>query len=68
MTAKEFVRSKYPKARAESHYGNGPFARKYWLIRDGREYFYMASSDKSESNAWVKAKIRIQEQESKPQI
>lgn len=68
MTAKEFVKSKYPKAKAEFHRENCPFGKKYWLIRDGREYFYMASSIKSESNAWVNAKKKIKEQELKESI
>lgn len=63
MTAKEFVRARCPKAKSESHRENGPYGKKYWLIRNGNEYFYMASSEKSESNAWVNAKKRLKTQE-----
>jgi hypothetical protein len=56
MTAKEFVQSKFPDARSETHRGNGPYGKKYWLVRNGRSTGYMASSNKSESNAWVKPK------------
>jgi hypothetical protein len=66
MTAKEFVKSKYPKARAEKQItgGNTNFGEAYWLIRNGRESMYIASG-KSESNAWVNAKKKIIESESK---
>jgi hypothetical protein len=60
MTAKEFVLTHYPKARAERHKGNGPFAESYWLIRDGKQWMYMADG-KTESNAWVKAKRLVVE-------
>ena len=53
MTAKEFVKSKFPKARAESHKTNG--GKKYWLIRNGSDFVYMAQGD-TQSKAWVNAR------------
>lgn len=66
MTAKEFVKSKYPKAKAERQVKGmiKGLQEVYWLIRDGREYMYMASG-KTESNAWVNAKNSILESEKK---
>ena len=56
MTAKEFVKEKYPNARSEKQSKNTKEV--YYLIRDGRNTMYMASGN-SESNAWVNAKKRI---------
>jgi len=58
MTAKEFVREKFPHARAERQVEGHIIGMKkvYWLIRDGRNTMYMAHG-KTESNAWVNAKI-----------
>lgn len=66
MTAKEFVKSKFPKATAEKHVRGMIKGLKetYWLIRDGRNVMYMASG-KSESNAWVNAKANIEKSENK---
>ncbi len=64
MTAKEFVRSKYPKARAESHKENS--GKVYWLIRNGSSYFYM-SQGATQSKAWVAAKEKIKETEKEKQ-
>ncbi len=60
MNAKDYVRSKYPNARAERHVRGmiKGFQEVYWLIRDGRDTMYMASG-KTESNAWVNAKKSI---------
>jgi hypothetical protein len=58
MTAKQFVKSKYPNARCESHKVNGPCGERYYLIRDGREFMYMAEGA-TESKAWVNAKNSI---------
>ena len=60
MTSKEFVRERYPRARAERHVGGRikGLQEVYWLIRNGRETMYIASG-KSESNAWVNAKKSI---------
>lgn len=60
MTAKEFVLSKYPKARAEKHIEGivKGMQKPYWLIRPERCKMYLASGT-SESNAWVNAKKDI---------
>jgi hypothetical protein len=57
QTPKEFVKTYFPKARAEKHkYGRIVGASKsYYLIRDGREVMYMASGD-TEAKAWKQAK------------
>ena len=64
MTAKEFVKERYPNARAERHVRGmiKGVQDVYYLIRDGRNTMYMASG-KSESNAWVNAKKDILERE-----
>jgi len=64
MTAKEFVKEKYPNARAERQVRGmiKGMQEVYYLIRDGRNTMYMASG-KSESNAWVNAKKDILERE-----
>lgn len=61
MTAKEFVKEHYPKARAERQVKGRVkgLQEVYWLIRDGRNTMYMASG-KSESNAWVNAKKAVE--------
>ena len=63
MKAKEYVKQRMPKARAERHRtGSGTsYGETYWLIRDGRNYNYF-SEGKTESNAWVNAKKRIIEE------
>ena len=62
MTAKEFVKERYPNARAERQVRGmiKGMQEVYDLIRDGRNTMYMASG-KSESNAWVNAKKYILE-------
>ena len=64
MTAKEFVKERYPNARAERQVKGmiKGMQEVYYLIRDGRNTMYMASG-KSESNAWVNAKKYILERE-----
>ena len=64
MTAKEFVKERYPNARAERQLRGmiKGMQEVYYLIRDGRNTMYMASG-KSESNAWVNAKKYILERE-----
>ena len=64
MTAKEFVKERYPNARAERQVRGviKGMQEVYYLIRDGRNTMYMASG-KSESNAWVNAKKYILERE-----
>lgn len=56
MTAKEFVISKMPNARAERQTTNGGV--KYWLIRNGRSYMWFADG-KTEREAWKNAKQRM---------
>jgi len=60
MTAKEFVKSRMPKARSERHVKGmiKGMQEVYWLIRDGRENMYF-SCGKTESNAWVEAKKKL---------
>jgi hypothetical protein len=60
MTAKEFVREKFPNARVEKHTQGmiKGMQETYYLIRNGRQTMYMASG-KTESNAWVNAKKLI---------
>ena len=66
MTAKEFVKEKMPKARAERQVQGRVkgMTKAYYLIRDGRASMYFAQG-KTESAAWVAARKRIQEIESK---
>lgn len=65
MTSKEFVKEKYPNARAEKQIRGRVKGMQevYYLIRDGRNTMYMAYGT-SESNAWVHAKKLIIENES----
>jgi len=60
MTAKEYVKSKKPKAMAERQKTNG--GEVYWLIRELGEWMYIASG-KTQSNAWANAKKSIQKPE-----
>jgi hypothetical protein len=62
MTAKEFVKEKFPNARVEKQVKGRVAGEPYWLIRDGRATMYMAIGT-SESNAWVNAKNKIIERE-----
>ena len=64
MTAKEFVKERYPNAMAERQVRcmMKGMQEVYYFIRDGRNTMYMASG-KSESNAWVNAKKYILERE-----
>lgn len=66
MTAKEFVKEKFPKAQAERQVQGRikGLQEVYYLIRNGRETMYIASGN-SESNAWVNAKKKILAQEVK---
>jgi hypothetical protein len=66
MTAKEFVKSKVPNARAERHKRGmiKGMQEIYYLIREGRNTMYMASG-KTEINAWVNAKKFIMERDAK---
>lgn len=62
MTAKEYVQSYLPKARAERQVSGRIKGMQtvYWLIRDGRETLYIESGN-TESNAWVNAKKWVME-------
>lgn len=66
MTAKEFVQSKIPNARAERQVKGRVkgLQEVYYLIREGRNTMYIASG-KTESNAWVNAKKSILEKKDK---
>ena len=69
MTAKEYVKSKVPNARAEKHKAGmiKGMQETYYLIRDGRNTMYMASG-KTESNAWVNAKKFLLAKEEKLKV
>lgn len=60
MTAKEFIKEKYPNAKAEKQIRGRikGMQEAYYLIRDGINTMYLASGT-SESNAWVNAKKAI---------
>lgn len=60
MTAKEFVRSRYPKANAERQVQGmvRGLQEVYYLIRPNVGLMYIATG-KTESNAWVNAKRNI---------
>lgn len=62
MTSKDFVKSRYPKAKAERQVTNNKEV--YWLVRRSFGAMYMAVG-KSETNAWVNAKnsIKITDEE-----
>lgn len=62
MTAKEFVKQYYPTARSERQVSGRikGMQEVYYLIRMAGATMYF-SEGKSESNAWVNAKIKIQE-------
>jgi len=64
MTSREFVESKYPKAKCTKHTsGIKGFNQKVWfLITDG-EKGERLSEGTSESNAWKNAKLDIIENE-----
>lgn len=67
MTAKEYVRSKLPHARAERHIEGRIVGVPYWLIRDGRNTMYLAIG-KTESNAWMNAKKWLMKQIFKTEV
>lgn len=66
MTAKDFVKQKYPKAIVERHVQGRikGMQEVYWLIRTERNVMYIANG-KTESNAWVNAKKAIIKEENK---
>lgn len=61
MTAKEFVKSKYPKSTSERHVSGmiKGLQEPYYLIRLDRRDYYWFAQGKTESNAWVNAKKNI---------
>jgi len=61
MKAKEFVKSKYPNAKAKKYRNHGPFNKAYWLIWSDyqSENPIRLSEGKTESNAWVNAKNNL---------
>lgn len=60
MKAKEFVKSKLPTARAESHRTTG--GEKYWLIREQGKFMYFCEG-KTEGKAWTNAKKKLLQQQ-----
>lgn len=58
MTAKEFVKNKMPKARAERHVEGRIAGKPYWLIRNGNENMYFAIGD-TQLKAWMEAKKKL---------
>ena len=56
MTAKEYVKSVHPNARAERHKTNG--GKTYWLIRNGNAFCPMGEGA-TESKAWVNIKTKL---------
>lgn len=60
MTAKEFVKSKYPNARSEKQISGiiKGMQSSYWLIRDGNCRMYLAEG-KTEAKAWKATKELI---------
>ncbi len=65
MTAKEYVKSKYPKAYAEKQTRRGPFKQFYWLIFSERGVnatrLGESEDNKPESAAWTNARYNITE-------
>jgi hypothetical protein len=65
MKAKDFVLSRYPKARAERQVSGGRvkgMKKAYYLIRPELHVMYIGSGD-TESKAWIDARDRIIENE-----
>ncbi len=62
MTAKEFVKKKYPRARAERQVAGRVCKIAYWLVRPNMGEMYIGTG-KTESSAWVSAKKGIEEAE-----
>ena len=65
MTAKEFVKNKFPKATVEKQVQGRikGLQETYYLVREDRKSYFYIASGKSESNAWVNAKKFILEKE-----
>lgn len=59
MTAKEFVLTYYPHAKAEKHYAFALLRkRSYYLIRIGNDKMWFSQGE-TESRAWKQAKQNI---------
>ncbi len=72
MTAKEFVKSRYPNAWAEKINRRGPFKEFYYLVWSdyrsrGPQRIGEGDENKPQSNAWVNAKKQILETEAEQQ-
>ena len=64
MTAKEFVKNKYPRARAERQVAGRIGGIAFWLVRPNMGAMYVGTG-KTESSAWVSAKKVIEEAEAR---
>ena len=54
MTAQDFVKEEYPRARVERYSTNSPFGESYWLCWSQYRGKRL-SEGKTASNAWVNA-------------
>jgi len=65
MTAKEFVKTKFPRATVERQVQGRVkgLQEVYYIVRENRLSNMYISTGKSESNAWVNAKKLILEKE-----
>ena len=60
MTAKEFVRQRYPGTKSEKYRTRTGFHYyTYYLIRDGNSFMYIAEGE-TEAKAWKNAKEKIE--------
>lgn len=65
MKAKDFVKSRFPKAKAERHVSGGRvkgMGKPYYLIRPATHEMWIGNGD-TESKAWIDAKERIMDRE-----
>ncbi len=56
MTAKEYVKNVFPKAKSERQVTNG--GEVYWLIRPNTHLMYISNGN-TQSSAWVIAKKKL---------
>ena len=67
MTAQEFVKERYPRARVEHYNYNDPLDKKgYWLCWSNYKGERLSEGN-SASNAWVNAKKNIIEDDKEKQ-
>jgi len=60
MRAEEFVKIKYPRARAERYKTNGPFGKSYYLIwSDFKQTTRLGEGD-TKSKAWTNARKNLE--------